>query len=141
MTAYATLAEADAYNTGDGVWDAATTPQKQAGLDYGRKYLDAYYNCITVDESDPALIPVDLKEANSILALGHLSTPLWDSEPKKQSVRSKSVNPGNGVSISKSYSDVQVTLKDPYLQVSLLLQGTCTLKLENPVRSMGVSRS
>lgn len=137
---YVTLAEANAINASKAAWDAASDTQKQDAIDYGRKYMDASYTCIEIDESDPALIPDDVKKANALLALAHLTTPLWSVEPTKTSVNSKSVDHGNGVKTSKSYAGAKVTVTDPHQEVTLLLKGFCILNMNKAIGTVRVVR-
>lgn len=125
VTPYATLTEANAYNTGDLVWDAASDADKNTALSYGRRYIDLNYSCVTIDMT---AIPDDLKEANSVLALAHLTTPVYSQKPEKTSVKSKSVS-SSGVSSSKTYAGMQSTLTDPFPGVTMLLSSYCGLKI------------
>jgi len=138
MTSYATLVEAEVYNTGDATWDAATDQQKQDGLDYGTKYIDSNYDCVDIDI---LAVPDDIKRSNSILALVHLTTPLWESEPKKTSISSESTDHGNGVKTSTSYAGSDDSLVDPHPDVSMLLRGYCVLFEEKTIGTASVERS
>lgn len=122
-TPYATNAEADVYNTGDVTWDGTSEGDKTTALEYARRYIDMYYLCATIDM---AAVPDDVKQASAILALAHLSTPLYNTKPTSESLKSKSVRAGS-VSSSKTFaSDYKIT--DPFPEVTMLLSSQCKLK-------------
>jgi len=157
MSTYATVAEADVYNTGDALWDALSDPEKLIALEYGTKYMDKYYLCKFVDDdgvivtgcpgpgacrgNPVVVIGAEMKESNAILALAHLTTPLWTVSPGKTAINSQSVNAGNGVTIGTSYSGAQATLTDPFAQVTMLLEGTCSLKANRPIGTARLART
>lgn len=156
MTSYATIAEADVYNGGDPLWDALTDLEKQAALDAGTIYLDLYYTCVFYNSEGEVvyrgcpgvgqcagqtdiIIGDDLKEANSKLALEHITTPLYTVQPEVSRTKSKSFS-GGGISHSRDSGTVNKKITDPFPEVSFLLSKTCRLKASKAIMTGTIIR-
>lgn len=123
---YATVAYADLVNTGEAVWTALTTEEKENALSMGRYFIDSTYTCSTFTEP----YPDELQTANSLLALEYANDNLFLINDTSGMLVAKSVKAGS-VTISKEYagrytSRLQKSI-DRYPQITALLTEYCSL--------------
>lgn len=136
-TPYATIAEADVFNSGNATWDAATGTQKTAALVNARRYIDKHYSCKSIDMLD---VPDNVVEASAKLALSDMTTSLYSVSPSSVSVKSKSAGAGSAKT-SKTYAGSNTTLTDPFPEVTFILGGTCTVIKSGGISSVTAGRA
>jgi len=73
QTPYVSVANADIYNSGDIVWEAATTEEKDEALLIGRMYIDTNYLIISGFPEDDA--PIAVQKSNAVLGKYYINDP------------------------------------------------------------------
>jgi len=124
MTPYATNAEADIINAGITAWTSLPEPTKTTHLIWARRYIDKYYVLPLIDM---AAVQEEIIEGSAKLALANITTPLYSIRPKATIVKSKSVG-ASGATTSKTFAGGDVTLVDPFPEVTMILSTSCSLR-------------
>jgi hypothetical protein len=127
---YVTILESDEFLENSVIWGAATDPEKEQALFWGRVWIDTNFLCPDLLENPP-VISDNVKYANSLLGEDYLDGYLVDisDEIRGKDIKSTSKKAGSvedSVEYFESYGGV-----DKQADVKALLKSECTFEGDN----------